>query len=131
MKKVFALLLLLITIYTASAQQIFSKNAAGHIGENLKVEGKCYSSKFSADSSAIYLYLGTEYPNIDFTIIVGNNVNSPHYFSEERLKAFTIGSWISATGLIEQYQGKPAIKVKDWASLKFITFKDHVPSDYQ
>ena len=79
--------------------------AAKHIGETASVEGVVSSTRELA-SKQVFLNFGAPFPNHDFTAVV---------FANDRKKfgdlAGLRGKSVRVTGKIEDYRGKPEIKL--------------------
>jgi hypothetical protein len=88
---------------------ISAYDANAYFGEIATVYGDIIETEYSAENDEYYLYVGQEYPNQDFSIVV------PGIIARKISKwpeSFFQGSHIAVTGLITAYNNKPEVLVK-------------------
>lgn len=121
--------MLLILGITCIAHQVLKRitavKAAQHIGERVNVVGKVYGFNEAPDAKTTLVYLAATAPQQQFTIIVEDNTSvgedlAPVQHFAKRL----LNQTASVVGTIVTYQGKPAIRMKNWKDVGVLTRMD-------
>jgi hypothetical protein len=112
-----ALLPVLFSLKVSAQATIAAKDAGKHIGQVVTICDKVYNGKFISASNTTVLYLGGDYPNQAFTVVIngagrGKFKGRPEV--DDKGKDFTV------TGKLINYQGKPAIVISRPAQLKAV-----------
>ncbi len=83
-----------------------------YIGKNRTISGKVVEARYAAESSGqpTFLSFGEPYPNHVFDVVIWGSERSK--FENPPDSAFR-GRHLHVTGLIEEYEGKPRIVVKN------------------
>ncbi|MGA2401923.1 MAG: DNA-binding protein [Syntrophobacteraceae bacterium] len=121
MKK-FKLLLLVallagLVVIAYSQDTITPEDAAKFIGQQKTVCGTVASGHFAAKSKGrpTFINLDKPYPNQVFTVMIWGSDRGKFEKSPETLYS---GKEICVTGMVQSYQGKPEIIVKDPSQIK-------------
>jgi micrococcal nuclease len=111
-----ALLAGLVSIALAQ-QTITSDDAAKFIGQQKTVCGTVASAHFATKSKGqpTFINLDKPYPNQVFTVLIWGSDRSKFEKPPETLYS---GKEICVTGLVQSYQGRPEIIVKDPTQIK-------------
>jgi len=119
MKRVKLLLLIAVLIgfisLTYAQETITSEDAAKFIGQQKTVCGMVASAHYDAKSKCTLLNLDKPSPNHVFTAYIGGSDRGKFEKPPEELY---YGEAICVTGMIELYQGRPEIIVKDPSQIK-------------
>jgi len=102
--------------FKASAQTtIVINDAAKHIGENVTICDKVYSTKLLYGPNLTFLDLGGQHPNQLVTLLIkGEDRSKFKGKPEDDYK----GKNVCVTGTLVDYKGKPEIIISDPAQLK-------------
>lgn len=97
---------------SAAGDLIPASEAYKYIGKNKTVSGTVVAARYAAGSRGQPTFLNLEkpYPNDVFTAVIWGSDRSK--FETQPESAFQ-GKQVHVTGLIEEYEGKPQIVVKD------------------
>ncbi|MGA3116955.1 MAG: DNA-binding protein [Syntrophobacteraceae bacterium] len=117
-KLLFIMALLAGLVSIALAQQtITSDDAAKFIGQQKTVCGTVASAHFATKSKGqpTFINLDKPYPNQVFTVLIWGSDRSKFEKPPETLYS---GKEICVTGLVQSYQGRPEIIVKDPTQIK-------------
>jgi hypothetical protein len=106
----------LLFAFSASAQKMIQvKDAAQHVGENVTVCGKVFSTKLLTPSNMVFLDLGGFHPNQLLTIVIkGEDRSKFKGQPEDDYKDKNI----CITGTIIDFKGKPEIVLSDPVNIK-------------
>jgi hypothetical protein len=80
-----------------------------YIGEVMNVYGKVTDVYYAYETDEFFLYFGAYYPYHDFTIVLPGVIARRYSAIPDR---YFDNQYISVTGLITAYDGKPEIVVK-------------------
>jgi len=82
-----------------------------HVGESATVCGQVASARFATNSNGqpTFLNLDKAYPKHIFTAVIFGDYRGNFDYAPESLK----GAYICVTGRIDQYKGKPQVKVRN------------------
>ena len=105
----------------AGAQNLSPAQAAEHIGEKATVCGKVANTYYSCFVSRqpTFINFGKPYPDHVFSLVIAGEDRGAFDNCPEKLFA---GREVCATGLIEEYDGKPLMTVKDQSQVEW---RDH------
>jgi len=122
MKRILSLLVLVVfflgSLSTAFAQEtVTPEDAAKFIGQQKTVCGKVASDHFADGSKGhpTFINLDKPHPNQVFTVLIWGSDRGEF---EKPPETFYSGKEICVTGMIQSYQGKPEIVVKEPAQIK-------------
>jgi len=103
--------------FSSKGDAISAEDAAKFIGQEKTVNGKVASAHYAAivNGKPTFLYLDKSFPNQVLTILVWGSDRSKF---EKPPEIFYTGKEIYVTGMIQSYQGRPEIIVKDPAQIK-------------
>jgi len=102
--------------FKASAQTaIAAKDAAKHIGENVTICDKVYSTKLLDGANITFLDLGGNHPDQLLTLVIKGDDRAKFKGQPE---VDYKGKDVCVTGVLVDYKGKPEIIVSDPAQLK-------------
>jgi hypothetical protein len=88
---------------------ISAYDAGVYVGEIATVYGNVIETEYSVENDEYYLYIGQEFPNQDFSVVVPGNLARRMALWPEK---YFQGANITITGLITSYNNKPEIVVK-------------------
>jgi DNA/RNA endonuclease YhcR with UshA esterase domain len=124
MKKLLALTSIasLFALNALSQTTIPVKDASKHIGENVRIYAKVFSTKLLTASNMVFLDLGGYHPNQDVTLVIkpgdkGKFKGQPEVDYK--------GRNVCVTGMLVDYKGKPEIILDNPAQLK-LNMQDNV-----
>ncbi len=122
MRKIFGSSALLIILFgflsTACSQEtVTPEDAAKYIGQQKTVCGTVASAHFAAKTKGqpTFINLDKPYPNQVFTVLVWGSDRNKFEKPPETLYS---GKGICVTGMIQSYQGRPEIIVKEPSQIK-------------
>jgi len=96
--------------WSLQAGRISAPEASAHIGDHATVCGVVASANYATRSRGkpTFLNLDRPYPNHIFTAVIFDDYRSRFDYPPESLA----GKRICVSGLVEEYKGRPQIKVK-------------------
>jgi DNA/RNA endonuclease YhcR with UshA esterase domain len=102
--------------WSQQAKGISASEASNHVGDNVTVCGVVASATYATRSKGkpTFLNLDKAYPNHIFTAVIFDDYRDRFDYPPESLA----GSTICVTGLVEQYKGRPQIKVKSPSQIR-------------
>lgn len=94
-----------------AGSKITASQASEHVGESATVCGQVASARFATNSNGqpTFLNLDKAYPKHIFTAVIFGDYRGNFDYAPESLK----GAYICVTGRIDQYKGKPQVKVRN------------------
>jgi hypothetical protein len=117
MKKLFPLILIVLSACASSAapDRITPAQAKDHVGKQASVCGVVASANFANRSRGrpTFLNLDKAYPDHIFTAVIWGD-DRPKFGTPETLK----GRRVCVSGLVESYQGKPQVVLRDASQLR-------------
>lgn len=117
MKKIFTLSLLFVSSFAVSAQTFTPEQAAGRIGDSIKICGKIYGGRFfeTSKGSPTLLNMGAAYPASPITIMIPAEVRTQMgYAPELQLKDKNI----CVKGRVVLYKEKPEVIIYDASQIE-------------
>ncbi len=118
MLKIVGIFGFLAVCFTANAQIVSLDSVAGYLGKNVTLYGRVDDGRYLSSSSnqPTLLNMGGKYPNQKITIVIyGPDRVNFGYKPEEML----LNKNVYVTGLVQLYNGKPQIQIKDPFSISF------------
>jgi len=109
MKKMLTAVLLIISAYSASAQQTIKlEELSNHIGDSVIVSGKVFGSRYlsKSENAPTFLNVGGDFPNHLLTLVVWGRDRSN--FKKAPEQAYK-GRQVQVAGRVELHRGKPQI----------------------
>jgi len=109
---------LLAAVPSWAGSAITPDEAAGHIGERQTVCGKVANTYYSCfvTGKPTFINFGKPYPNHVFSIVIMAEDRAKFDNCPEKMFS---GRDVCVTGLIESYDGKPLMAVKDLSQVKW------------
>jgi len=96
--------------YGYRVQTISAFDAKYNLGEVAMVYGRVYATWHNRETDDYLLFIGGDYPNQQFTVVVPSHLARRFSWRPER---YFLGEHITITGLITTFDGIPEIAVKN------------------
>lgn len=90
-------------------------DAGSYIGEIARIYGRVNSTWYSRKTNEYYLYFGGPYPYQDFSLIIPGNIARRY---NRRPELFFTNRYITVTGLVSNWEGRPEILVRKRTQLE-------------